>query len=256
MSDQIKMGFGTFQSDTDDKLQSKGGGVFGLNTGARITKFELNRNAGKDGAPGNAIDVTVTVVDKEFMARFYEITKVYGRDNNEITDVNSPEYIAGYNKEFTQLSAVMTHILKCFVTEEMIAAATSTPAIVDFASWATALQGLVPAGFQTQLMDVFLEYQWKIRGEATRTFLQLPKNMKGGYWIVKSQGEGFQKVEGIGVLKYANPAGLEHTFNRSANFMSSNKAIMQDESGDSNGGQAPAANVNFGTPAAGTPTSW
>ena len=249
MTAQAKMGFGTFQSDTDEKLQTKGGGIFGLNTGARLTKFELNTMVGRDNTPGNAIDITVTIGDKEFMSRFFEITKVYDR-NGEITNVNSPEYIAAYNKEFTQMSAVMTHILKCFVTEEMIAAATSTPNVVDFISWATALQSLVPVNFQTAMLDVFLEYQWKIKGEATRTFLQLPKNMKGGYWLQKTQGEGFIKVEGIPGLKYAN-AGLEHAFSRSSNFMTSNKAIMQEEGGES--GTAPTA---FATPAANTASTW
>jgi len=39
--------------DSGELAPGKQGGKFGLNTGAFITKFEFNSNAGKDGAAGD-----------------------------------------------------------------------------------------------------------------------------------------------------------------------------------------------------------
>ena len=88
--------------DSGELAPGKQGGKFGLNTGAFITKFEFNSNAGKDGAAGDAIDLTVQVGEREYRHRFFPITKVFAKEGGEITDVNSNAYKEALKKEFDQ----------------------------------------------------------------------------------------------------------------------------------------------------------
>ena len=77
--------------NSEDLAPGKQDGRFGLNTGAFVTKFEYNPNAGSDGAAGDAIDFTVQIGEREYRHRFFPITKVFGKDG-EITDTKSEEY--------------------------------------------------------------------------------------------------------------------------------------------------------------------
>ena len=238
MSEEM-IGFG-FQSDTDESLVSKGGfGVFGLNQNARITKFEYNPNAGKDGSPGDALDITVTVKEKEFRSRLFAITKVYDKKNNELTDKSSEEYKKIYNAEFTQMNASVIHVLKALTTEEAIKAVLTAAKPTTFAAWVQALQTVLPAGYQNKPVDVFLQYQWNIKGDNTMTFLELPKNMKGGYWICTAMIGTYQAVTTASGLKYVNENNQEHIFSRDTNFMESNKAIQQKEEDTSSAIESP-----------------
>lgn len=254
MSEQTqKIGFG-YVDDTDDSLKTKSGGQFGLNQGL-LTKFEYNPNAGADGAAANAIDITVMVEEREFRLRIYETTRVFDKDNNEIQDVNSPEYAAAYNADWKQKNAVIVHILKAFRTEEEIKQAFSV-AIPDFKTFATIAQSLMPDNFQTKPIDVFLEYQWNISDGQDKTYLQLPKNMKGGYFFVPSlPGQWKEVIQEDGSLVYKNEAGAEHPFHRDKNFMEGNKANQQFANGaqpaGQNGPQAPT-----GGPASATSGTW
>ncbi len=223
------MGFG-YVDDTDESLKSKSGGNFGLNTPVFLTKFELNANAGADGALQDALDVTVQVEDREYRSRTYPITKVYDKDGNEITDKTSPEYVAEYNKEWKQKNAVITHILKCFVSEDVIKQALATP-LNSFGDFINVVVALLPADFNKKPLDVFLEYQWNIPDGEDKTYLQLPRNMKGGYFLCPSvtPAGAWSKVVDDNGLRYVDANGAEHPFTRDKNFMSGNKANQQIE---------------------------
>lgn len=245
MAEEIKkQGFG-FTDDANESLRSKGdGGKFGLNQGVNLTKFEYNPNAGRDGAEADAIDITVQIGEREHMMRLYDITKIYDKDSNEITDQTSEEYIKKYNDQQTHLSATIIHILKVFRSEEDIRTAMQA-GLTSFADWAKVCQGLLPAGFQNTSVDVFLEYQWKIKGDADKTYLQLPRNMKGGYWICPAVPGNFKEDRTDGGLKYLNEAGQEHPFTRNEYYMESPKANQQVEGGDDSaitGGTGAASN--------------
>ena len=238
MSNEIaKVGFG-YIDDTDEKLKSKSGGVFGLNQGF-LTKFEYNPNAGADNSAANAIDITIQVGDKEFRSRVYETTKVYDKDNNEITEVGSKAYLEAYNADWSQKNAVVIHTLKAFRTDQEVKSAFSAP-IADFAGFATIAQSLIPDNFNTKMLDVFLEYQWQINSGQDRTFLQLPKNMKGGYFIIPAQ-PGIWKpvIKEDESLVYKNEAGAEHPFTRDKNFMAGKKANQQIEGEETPAGGSP-----------------
>lgn len=228
MSEQTqKMGFG-YQDDQDESLKGKSiDGVFGLNQAAKLTKFDYNPNAGKDESLADAIDIHISIGSSEQRLRIYDITRVFDGSNGEVTDTSSPKYTQLYNEQWMQNSAMITHILKAFVSEETIKQALSTP-LSSFADWAKVVTALVPNNYQEINVDVFLEYQWNIPDGKDMTYLQLPRNMKGGYWICKSQVGTFK--DGIlddGTLVYKNEQGQEHPFNRNKAFMESNKAIQQ-----------------------------
>lgn len=254
MSDVQKRGYG-FVDDTDQSLKSKSGGKFGLNgKEAFLFKFELNPNAGADGALGDALDVSFNIKEKSFNLRIYPVTKVYDAKNQEITDVNSKEYITGFNTELTQKNAVIVHILKAVgVTEAQIKTALGQP-MEDFAAFINALVTLLPANFNTIPLDLFLEYQWEIPSGQDRTFLQIPKNMKGGYFVCPAQDGTWTEVLSEGKLTYTNATGQVHPFDRDKNFMESNKAKLQQAGQEaSNATLANAAGVaGGGEPKSGT----
>lgn len=227
--DTQKRGFG-YTDDESADLQSKSGGKFGLNQGF-LTKFAFNPNSGKDGAAGNAIDVTIQVGEREFRTRYFEITKVFDKDNNEIADVNSPDYISKYNQELTQLTACIVHIVKAFRTDAEVKTALATPP-ATFADWANIMCALIPANASTTPIDVFLEYQWNIKDGQDKTYLQLPQNMKGGRWISKLMEGPWNEDRSNGLL-YRNAQGATHPFERSSNYMESNKAMQQTLGGGS-----------------------
>lgn len=231
MSEEIqKIGFG-FVDDTSEDLQSKSGGKFGLNTGAFLTKFELNEKAGKDGAQGEALDVTIQIGDRDFNTRIYPTTKVFDKKGNEITDTSSVEYRKAYNEDWKQKNAVIVHILKSVTTEDAIKRAFGVQ-INSFKEFIQIAQGLIPANVKSLPLDVFLEYQWQASSGQDRTFLQLPRNMKGGYWVIPMQnpvGGTWKEVRDDKGLHYVDAQGNVHPFKRDTNFMESNKAKQQIE---------------------------
>lgn len=127
--------------ESGDLTPGKQGGKFGLNTGAFITKFELNENAGKDGAAADAIDFTVQVGEREFRHRFFPISKVFAKGGGEITDTNSEEYKKAMASEVAQFNAVISDIVKVFVSEEdlKLALQVPIPTFKDFAKIVTRL---------------------------------------------------------------------------------------------------------------------
>ena len=240
MSEVKKMGFG-YQDDTDESLKGKSlDGVFGLNQNVHLVHFAYNPNAGKDDSEADAIDITIKVGESEQRRRIYDITKVYDGDNNEITDVNSDAYAEAYNKEWMQNSAMITHILKRFVDEATIKQALAQEQS-SFKDYAVIVTSLLPANFQNIALDTFLEYQWNIPEGKDQTYLQLPKNMKGGGWLCKAQPGNFEpKTAEDGSLIYVNEQGIEHPFTRTKSFMESKKAYQQTVNDALNAAQAGA----------------
>ena len=236
----------------DSASLGKQGGKFGLNSGALITKFEYNPNAGKDNSLQDAIDLTVQVGEREYRKRFFPVSRVYAKGGGEITDTTSEEYKATIKKEFDMFNAEIADIVKCFVSAEDLEMALSTPisGFPQFAQIVTRLVQGVP-NWNTKPVDVMLHYQWQPQGTNTVTFLELPKSLKHGRYLVPSEGTGFKQVEGVEDLKYANEEGILHTFRRSEWFMQnpfafSTGLVTADGAGTPTGGD-----INAGTTAGG-----
>ena len=208
--------------DSGDLAPGKQGGKFGLNTGAFVTKFEFNPNAGKDNAAAEAIDFTVQVGEREYRHRFFPITKVFAKEGGEITDVNSEAYKEAFKKELDQFNAVIGDIVACFVSREDLktALAAPIPSFKDFANIVTRLVQATP-NWQKKPVDVFLQYQWSPSGDNDKTYLELPKNVKHGSFIVASEGVGFKEIKTPTSLKYVKEDGTEHTFKRGEWFLES-----------------------------------
>ena len=227
MSEKTSWGF---QDDNDDSLKSKQGGKFGFNS-AFITKLEYNPNAGKGDTAADAVDITVTIGDKEYRSRIYDITGDLFKGDNKIAE-GQPEYNELYNAEKSQREAVIVHAVKSLgATGDQIKAALQNGNVTNFATWATAMCGIKAANFATTPIDAFVEYQWSIGEGNERTFLQLPKNMKGGRFLAPAVAPvgAWEMVNDADGLRYVDGAKNEHPFNRSKNYMESNKAIQQIE---------------------------
>lgn len=232
MSDVIQKASYGYVDDTDVSLKTKSGGKFGLNAGtASLVKFEYNPNSGKDKSAGDALDIAMQVGEKEFTLKIYPVTKVYDSKSVEITDVNSKEYIDGYNAKVKQDNAVMVHVLKSVgVTDEQIKSAVQN--VTNFVEFITALVGLLPNDFNKKPIDLFLEYQWSISDSQDRTYLQLPKNMKGGYFACLALSGTWTEQKIDGKLTYTNETGQIHPFERDKNFMEGPKANQKIEGQD------------------------
>ena len=206
--------------ESGDLAPGKQGGKFGLNTGAFITKFEYNANAGKDGAAADAIDFSVQVGEREYRHRLFPVTKVY-KDNNELTDTSSEEYKGAFEKEMQLFNAYVSDIVKVFVPVEDLKVALATP-ISSFKDYAQIVTGLVQRtpNWNKKPVDVFLQYQYTPSGDNQRTFLELPKNVKHGSMITASEGP-VTEVRTDSSLSYDKEDGTKHPFKRGQWFLES-----------------------------------
>ena len=242
------MSFG-YVSDNDESLKSKefASLKFGLNQGF-ITKFEYNANAGKDGSPGDALDIEITSIEgKTVKTRIFDVNEVYNADNVKIGPSDE-----GYENiakiERAQKSAVITHFVKALgVTEETIIKAL-TPTPKNFAEYVQIMTSLVAKNYATIPVDFFVQYQWTLKADAKMTYLEIPKNMKDGYFVVptvKPVGE-WKEVRDDKGLSYVDNAGNIHPIAKSKNFLDSNKAKQQRKGDTDSGAVAP---MNQITPA-------
>lgn len=253
-------------NDNDSSLQSTSGGVFGLNRGCFISKFEFSREPKKkDGTVGSpAVAIEVTVGDKPFWLTIYDPTgaEMFGKNNVKLKP-GDEGYDKKFKEEMNQRTATFLHVLKATgVTQAQVDAIMQNPqnGIDSFCTYVEALMVLLPVNYMSKPVDVFLEWQYSIATGQTKTFLTLPSNMKGGKFICPaSEGEWKEETEwtdkhGVPTkgLRYVNPAG-EVLFGRNQNFMESNKGHQQDNS-------APQAGMpQFGgaiANTAGAPGTW
>lgn len=236
-----KIAYGSV-SDTDDSLKGKTFASFGLNQGCKITTFELNPHAGQSETEEvNALMLTIVCQGKEYNTRWFEPAgELYGKGNTKLKE-GEDGYYEAFNAASSQLQGSFVHALKSLgVSEASIQGLFTTTPATSFTDYATRMLSLLPANFKERPVDVFLEYQWNISEGQDRTYLQIPKNMKGGRFLCPSQ-EGSWTATYLedGSLVYKSKEGKEHPFTRSADYMSSNKAIQQTSGGATSKGSAP-----------------
>ena len=242
-------------NDQDESLQSSGGNIhFGLNESATVKSIVFNPNGTNNtSTPCCACDITFDVGGAEMRRRVFDVQRVFGSNGN-VLQPNDPDYANRYASAMTQNMAVITHVIKALgVTDDQIKNLFAAGPATGFADWIQKMITLLPANYQTTPVDVFLEYQWSISADQTRTFLEVPKNMKGGTFVVPHvvpQGSAWKEErvwmknnQRITGLHYVDASGNEHPFKRSQSYMESNKANRQDETQTVNAGQSALNNI-------------
>lgn len=223
--------------------ESTGSGLsFGGNFGnAYLKKFEFTANGGKDGAEADAVDIVFEVNGTEKSYRKFPVTRAFD-EGVEITDPNH----AKFKEAVKDFNKIMTHIVGTFVEKTDLQAALATP-IKSFKQYINVLASLLPKDYADIKLDIFAQYQWQITGSNTRTFLEFPKKMTAGPWLVQSvspAGGTWKEVRTETSLKYVDEEGNTHPFVRNEWFVKSNYANPQfEEDGE---GQASEMNAGSG----------
>lgn len=241
---------------SDEVKQSTFG--FGLNAGVTtLKKFEWIHNGGANGAEKEALDIIFTINGTDKSYRKFPVTQGFGKNGEAITDPNSPEF----KDALMTFNSVITHILRCFVSEEALKKAFSIP-ITSFKQFCTVAASLLPKDFADQKLDIFMQYQWQVRAGQNRTFLEIPQSMKNGKWLCpaitpvgewkevrkKDPSDNDQKA-----LVYVDDAGNQHLFTRYGRYMNGSLANIQ-KTGDAEKEDAASSNIAQGDstpPAAG-----
>lgn len=231
MAEQIKkVGFGVGTDDVKVGNSLKFGGNFG-NT--RMTKFEFNPNSGKDGAPMEALDIVFTIenVDKSYrMFPPSSESKVYSKEKGktkEVLEVGTDAWKIGFNELMEDFNDRVTHIMKCFVDEDTLKKALSVE-IPNFKAFCLILTKLLPTDYKSKLLDIFLQWQWRITGTNDKTYLEIPTKLKYGKFLVPAETPvGEWKEDRKDGLHYIDDNGNRHTFGRNNWFMESEYANQQ-----------------------------
>lgn len=231
------------------------GGHFGLNKNVTISKFEYNPNAGKEGAAAEALDVVFMVGEKEFRKRIFPIGKVFAKNGGEITDTTSASYKTALAKEFDTFNATNASIVSCFIPKDALKASLATlPAGSGFKEYAMLLQRLVQSvqNWNTKPLDLFLQYQWGPSSGQTVTFLEVPKNLNQGIFVVPAVPGDFTEDRTETHLRYVDAAGNVHPIARGDWFVKSNFANRIDLSATPSG----SAGYGGAAPQAPAATNW
>lgn len=228
MENQNQFVFGAVSDQSKDLLAKEQSGFFGLNENVYLTKCEFIANAGKDGAPSNAIDVELNKGEKRYLLRIYEPTKAgFIESDKQLQDA------------LKQATATAVHVVKAIgVTDEEIQNEFKNPA-KDFSEWSQRLLKLVKSDFSTKPLDLFLSYQFTLRSENERTYLEVPRNMKQGYFLSphitpvgawQQETSWMENGESKQGLRYIDNAGNVHPFKKTKSFMDSPFAHQQSTS--------------------------
>lgn len=222
MSEVIGYGYENDEAQINSSANLK----FGLNENVFMTGFELVNNAGSGGSEGEALDVTFNINGSEKRDRIFPVSRAFDKNGNPITDRNAPEF----KKALSDLNAKVTHIMKAFVDDETLKAALSSP-ITSFSQYITVLKSILPSNFDKIPLDLFMQYEYQIKGDNDRTWLTFPKKVSYGKFLcrhVEPVGEWKPVVDGNG-LHYVDSAGNIHPFKRNKWFMDSPFANQQKE---------------------------
>ncbi len=223
---------GIFGTKAEDKnLEAKGGVNFGLHTNATIEQFEFEQ--GQFGPQ-----------------MIFKVKLKSGSETMTWIPLQPHQEAKDQEAEMMNIVATLKHILKSVgCTDEQFDKATEQ--VSSYSQGIKALIALLPKDFNTKPVDVFIEWQQKASEKAGRKFTTLPKNMKGGQFIVphvEPVGQWTEKrVEGE-YIKFVDDANNEHPISKSASFMMSFRAKEIDENAEKPvGGSSPASSKEAAT---------
>lgn len=241
--------------DTDESLKAKSNSFnFGLNTGS-ITEFICKKTEKEGEEDLYSVNITFSVGndDKKIFLGVTPGRKVFA--GSEQLSPGEDGYDEALIADYIQSVAVIKHALKAVgvsdqVIENKINQLDPSPdAILDGIA---ELVALAPANMASKKVDAFLEWQWSIPKDKDRTFLTLPKNMKGGTFLVAHQAPvgKWTEVRTEKELHYVDNSGNKHAFTRDENFLSGNKGNQQTLKGNQESGASATPSNTFGSPEA------
>lgn len=157
--------------------------------------------------------------------------------NNKLVSKGDIGYDKAAQDFYTQAMGTVVHIYKALgVTEEALAEVIADKKPKDIKSWIKAVSSLVPKNYKEIELDGFFMYQWNIKGNNTRTFLELGPNMKKGHFLsphIEPVGEWKEITEGNNYY-WEDDEWNRHPISKSKSIMKSVCAEMQDT--DESGG--------------------
>lgn len=250
----MDMGYGGY---VDDSASTGSGLQFGGNFGKTfLKKFAYTNQGGKGGTQADALDIVFEIAGTEKGYRLFPVTKVFGKNNSgELTDKNSKEYKEARAAAQAELKQKVIHILKAFISEDDIKTAVSRP-FSGFPEYAQVVSALLPRDFDKKPLDIFLQYQYNITGDNKVTFLEIPRKLNQGAFLVAAvapQGVWKKTIDAEGGLSYVDEAGNIHPFTRSAWFMQQPYANQKKD--DSQAGSGGNTSQPIGTQGTGTSDS-
>lgn len=233
--EKVQTGPASYGYETDEQGGKGNPFVFGLNTGAIFLKeFKFIPNGGKDGVAQEALEIIFDINGTEKSARMFPITKAFGKNNEEITDPNSKEM----KDAMVNFNAMIVHILHAFQPDDVVKAGLSVP-FDSFKSFIDTAASILPKNFTEIPLDIFFHWGWQIGTKADKTYLELPKKMNTGKWVIAAQpGTWTEKrfeekltEKTPEAIWWENEKGEKHPFIRNGWFALSNFAAQQKEGG-------------------------
>lgn len=217
-------------------------GHFGLNQG-KLSKFELFIDTEKNY---QALDVSITVGTSEIKSRYFESTKFFNK--GEEIPVGTPEYLTAKAASEKTTSSLLCHFAKAFISQEQLEALFASGKIVDFKSFVETIEAAIKAvpNWNAKELDIFLQYQSK-PNENGKTYLELPKNLKHGLFVIAKQAGDWKEDKTTTHLRYTNEKGEIHPFSRGSWFMKSSLANPVTIATEKEETPIPAADVQWET---------
>lgn len=209
----------------EEVVSGNSGGKFGLNQKAFMTKFQLETY----GDNKECFDVNYILNGKEFRTRYFPVERLW-KDGAELTK-DTPEYKEEYVKATKMLSATLISILKCFVSEDKIKDAFKTP-VNSFIEYANVLVKVLDYNpmWNVEEIDLFLEWENKLKEGQEKSWLQIPRDTKQGSFITKSVEGNFTEIKSDAGIIYKDEKGNVHPFKRNDWYAKSSYANRTDNS--------------------------
>ena len=216
-----------YNSEEQKELSKQKISPFGLNEKCNIESVDFNSDVTGDGKGIEALDINVNINLNIQRLRIFKIGEqeelLDGR--NKITP-SHPNYERVKTQTYKErFSAAYAFLKALSVSEETIKNNFSKGSINTFEGWSKKYIQTLPHNYKQIPIDLFLEYEWKIKKGSNQTFPRIPKNIKGGIFVCKAVepvGSWKSLIED-GELKYIDDSGNIHPISKSANFMNSNK---------------------------------
>ncbi len=205
---------------------------FGLNQKCYLKNFEPK--TASNGSPYLQVEWHVPKKGgySSHKMNFFRADRGFDKDGN-LTDA-----AAIVDKENGKTLDTINHIVSPFLTDLSRAiekAKAETDPSDRFKAYITALEDALPKYHTTEL-DLFCQYQYTLKEDKERTFLEVPSNVIHGAFVCKHIPGAFEKKllpatdnDDIALVFEDELTGERHPFTRTKWFMDSNFATPQGE---------------------------